>query len=107
MVTLLRTGHFSRRHSEAGMPCPDMNCAARSAFLEERGQQALYQADPRCTALTLPTSSGPPAGSVYVSCHPRPSFALLDPPPRGAPVPSHSLLLFGGNPPRYVFGPFG
>jgi hypothetical protein len=66
---------------------------------------ALQQADPRCSVLTLPTDPGPPAGSVYISYYPRPSSALLDPPPRGPPVPSHSLPLFGGSPPRCVFDP--
>jgi hypothetical protein len=66
----------------------------------------LYTANANCSdpsqAPTLPTDLGPPAGSVCICPKAHPSFAVHYPPLHG---PSHSPLLFDGNPRRCVFDP--
>jgi hypothetical protein len=52
-----------------------------------------------------PLNPGPPAGSVCICQKARPSFTVYYPPLHRPPPPSHSSLLFAGNPQYYVFDP--
>jgi len=72
---------------------------------EERELKPPKWASRQSRALTLSTDLGPPAGSVCICPKARPSFVVHYPPLHGSPVPSHSPLLFDGNPRRCVFDP--
>jgi hypothetical protein len=103
---LLGTWQFFCRHSEAETPLLDMKLRGsgqRSA--EERELELLKRASRRSRAPILSTNLGPSAGSVCIYPKAHPSFAVHYPPLHRPPVPSHSPLLFDGNPPAVRFQP--
>ena len=99
MITLLQTGHFSRRHSREGTPCVDMILRGSVSIPEGRSTRVpVMKLQYLLIQGLLLVLFVPVTGLLFSLLYPILLFV-------GSSDHSHSPPLFAGNPPRYVFDP--